>query len=185
MNPVSGCLPRFAQLPIFIALYRMLWSAYELRGAPFIFWIKDLSEPDRLLHVPALANLPWIFAHLQDINLLPILSALAMMASVKLTPMSGPVQNPQQKMMMTIMPVFFSVFCYSLASGLNLYILTSTVLGIAQSYVVRMQEVEKPEKVKPKKKQHFYTAAVEKKKQAARDLKEKKRKEKKKGGEEA
>ncbi len=185
MNPAAGCLPMFAQLPIFISLYRMLWSAYELRGAPFLFWIKDLSEPDRLMHVPALANLPWIFSSLQDINVLPILSALAMMASVKLTPMSGPMQNPQQKMMMTFMPVMFSVFCYSLASGLNLYILTSTVLGIAQSYVIRLQEVDKPEKVKPKKKQHFYTAAIEKKKQAERDLKEKKRKEKKKGGEEA
>ncbi|NUM56935.1 MAG: membrane protein insertase YidC [Candidatus Hydrogenedentes bacterium] len=181
MNPVSGCLPMFAQLPIFIALYRMLWSAYELRGASFFFWIKDLSEPDRLLHIPALANLPWVFYHLQNVNVLPVLSALAMLASVKLTPMSTPM-NPQQKTIMTIMPVFFSVFCYPLASGLNLYILTSTLLGIAQSYVLHFQEVEKPEKVKPKKKQHFYTAAIEKKKQAERELKEKKRKERK-GGE--
>lgn len=181
MNPVAGCLPMFAQLPIFVALYRMLWSAYELRGASFGLWIKDLSEPDRLFHVKAFEDLPWIFSHLQDINVLPVLSALAMLASVKLTPMSTPM-NPQQKMMMTIMPVFFSVFCYPLASGLNLYILTSTVLGIAQSKLMNLQQVDKPEKVKPKKKQHFYTAAIEKKKLAERQLKEKRRKEKK-GGE--
>lgn len=183
MNPAAGCLPMFLQLPVFISLYRMLWSAYELRGAHFALWIKDLSEPDRLMHIPALANLPWIFSHLQDVNVLPLLSALAMLASVKLTPMSGPVQNPQQKMMMTIMPVVFSLFCYPLASGLNLYILTSTVLGIAQSYALRFHNVEPPEKVKPKKKQHFYTAAIEKKKQAEREMKERKRKEKMKGGE--
>ena len=178
MNPAAGCLPMFLQMPIFIALYRMLWSAYELRGAPFAFWIKDLSEPDRLMHVPSLAQLPWIFSHLEYINVLPVLSALAMVASVKFTPMSGPVQNPQQKMMMTIMPVFFSVFCYPMASGLNLYIFTSTVLGIVQSRLLNMQEIDMPEKVKPKKKQHFYTAAVERKKQAERDLREKKRKDK-------
>ncbi|MCC6152490.1 MAG: membrane protein insertase YidC [Candidatus Hydrogenedentes bacterium] len=180
MNPLAGCLPMFLQLPIFIALYRMLWSAYELRGAPFALWIKDLSEPDKLLHIPQLAELPFFFHHLQYINVLPVLSALAMVASVKLTPMSTPITNPQQKMMMTIMPVFFSVFCYPLASGLNLYILTSTLLGIAQSYVLHFQEVEKPQKVQQnaKKKKHFYDAAIERKKQAERDLKEKKRKDK-------
>lgn len=175
LNPVAGCLPMFLQLPIFIALYRMLWSAYELRGAPFFLWIRDLSEPDKLLHIPALAQLPFFLHHLQYINVLPVLSALAMVASVKLTPMSTPVQNPQQKMLMTVMPVVFSVFCYPLASGLNLYILTSTLLGIVQSYVLHFQDVEKPEKVKPKKKQHFYTAAVQKKKQIERERREQKK----------
>ena len=104
-----------------------------------------------------------------------------MVASVKLTPMSTPITNPQQKMMMTIMPVFFSVFCYPLAAGLNLYILTSTVLGIAQSYVLHFQEIEKPEKMQPKKKKkHYYDAAIDRKKQAERDLKDKKRKDREK-----
>ncbi|MDZ4861475.1 MAG: membrane protein insertase YidC [Candidatus Hydrogenedentes bacterium] len=179
MNPVAGCLPMLVQMPIFIALYRMLWSAYELRGAPFTLWITDLSEPDRLLHIPALSQLPWIFHHLEYVNVLPLLSALAMMISVKFTPMSAPMQNQQQKIMMTLMPVVFSVFCYSLASGLNLYILTSTLLGIAQSYVLHFQDVGKPEKKVPKKKQHFYTAAIQKKKQNERDQKERKRKERK------
>ncbi|HRK35474.1 MAG TPA: membrane protein insertase YidC [Candidatus Hydrogenedentes bacterium] len=179
MNPAAGCLPMVLQLPVFIALYRMLWSAYELRGAPFFGWIIDLSEPDRLFHIPALGQLPWIFHHLEYVNVLPLLSALAMVISVKFTPMSTPMQNQQQKILMTVMPVIFCLFCYSLASGLNLYILISTLLGIAQSWVLHFQDVAKPEKVVPKKRQHFYDAAVQKKKQVEREQKERKRKERK------
>jgi YidC/Oxa1 family membrane protein insertase len=175
VNPLGGCLPMLLQFPIFIALYRMLWSAFELKGAPFILikfgdyaWIRDLSEADRLLHMPWMVNVPFVGPYLEYLNILPLLGAAAMVLSTKLTPTSGPVQNPQQKMMMTFMPVFFGVVCYRFASGLNLYILTSTVLGIVQSKLVRPGKVELGEK-KPlhKKKQHFYTAAQARKRRLA------------------
>jgi YidC/Oxa1 family membrane protein insertase len=187
VNPLGGCFPMLLQLPVFIALYRMLWSTYELRGAPFALWITDLSEPDRLFHFPFLADVPFIGQHMQYLNVLPILCAIAMIVSTKLMPMSGPVQNPQQKMMMTIMPVFFSVICYSFASGLNLYILTSTILGIAQNRLIRVSETDVPEKKPVKKKRHWYAAAQAKRRQSAKDMKEAKdngrtRASKKKGG---
>lgn len=178
VNPMGGCLPMLLQMPVWIALYRMLWNAYELRGAPFLWWIQDLSQPDTLLHVPALAQIPLlgIFA---NINVLPVLMGLSMVLSQKMTPMSGPVQNQQQKMMMIFMPIFFSFICYNMASGLNLYILTSTLLGMVQQKLTTVGDVD----LKPKKKrtvfkrQHFYTAAQARKRQAAKEArKEKKRK---------
>ncbi|MCC6486203.1 MAG: membrane protein insertase YidC [Candidatus Hydrogenedentes bacterium] len=173
VNPLGGCFPLLLQMPVFIALYRMLWSTYELRGAPFIWWIKDLSEPDKLLHFPFLAGIPFFGQHIQYLNVLPILCAVAMIVSTKLMPMSGPTQNPQQKAMMTIMPVFFSLICYSFASGLNLYILVSTVLGIAQNRLIRVSATDVPEKKAPKKKRHWYAAAQAKRRQAQKELKKK------------
>ena len=172
VNPLGGCFPMLLQFPVFIALYRMLWSSYELRGAPFVFWMKDLSEPDRLMHFPFLADVPFIGNHVQYLNVLPILCAVAMIVSTKLMPMSGPVQNPQQKMMMTFMPIFFSVICYNFASGLNLYILTSTALGIAQNRLIRVSETDIPEKKTPKKKRHWYAAAQARRRQTMKDMKE-------------
>jgi YidC/Oxa1 family membrane protein insertase len=187
VNPLGGCFPMMLQMPVFIALYRMLWSTYELRGAPFALWIKDLSQPDQLFHFPFLADVPFVGEYIQYLNVLPILCAVAMIVSTKLMPMSGPVQNPQQKAMMTIMPVFFSVICYSFASGLNLYILTSTILGIAQNRLIRVSETDVPEKKPVKKKRHWYAAAQAKRRQSAKDMKEAKdngraRASKKKGG---
>ena len=114
------------------------------------------------------------------VNLLPILMGVAMVVSQKVTPAAGPSTNPQQKLMMTIMPVFFSFICYNMASGLNLYILTSTVLGMVQQKFVRVGEIELKEKKTPaaKKKQHFYTAAMARKRQMEKEAKKSKRKHK-------
>jgi membrane protein insertase Oxa1/YidC/SpoIIIJ len=80
-------------------------------------------------------------------------------------------QNPQQKMIMNIMPVFFSAICYNFASGLNLYILVSTVLGIAQNKLVRVGEVKLPEKKPLQKKKNMYAAAQARKKRVTKELK--------------
>ncbi len=182
VNPVGGCLPMLLQLPIFISLYRMLWKAFELRGAPFTMikfgdyaWIEDLSQPDRLLRladwIPQITTIPYVGTHLEYFNILPILGAVAMVLSTKLMPQTAAAQSSQQKTMMTIMPLFFGVICYSFASGLNLYILTSTVLGILQNKLVRPGEVEMPEKKPIKKKRHFYDAAQDRKRRLAKDSK--------------
>lgn len=172
VNPLGGCFPMLLQMPVFIALYRMLWSAFELRGTSFL-WIHDLSRQDALIKLPW--EVPVIFTTISAVNVLPILMAVAMYVSQKLMPTSGPVQTPQQKMMMNLMPVMFSIFCYNVAAGLNLYILTSTLLGIGQSYLTRMFTVEltpkeltkKPTARKP---QHFYDAAQARKRQMAKEM---------------
>ena len=178
INPLSGCFPLLLQMPVFFALYRMLWNAFELRSAPFL-WIDDLSQTDRLFHISFLKDLPLI-SYFEYFNLLPLLSCLAMVASMKLAPTSGPANNPQQKMMMRIMSIFFAVIMYNIASGLNLYVFTSTVLGMAQQYFVKpaiSKEAEKPKKSiqdkRKKRKQHFYTRAKERQRQLAKEAKKK------------
>ena len=173
VNPIGGCFPILLQMPIFIALYRMLWSAFELRRAPFLLWMTDLAEPDRLWELPYVIPFPFSAAGITHLNLLPILMGAAMVMSQKLTPASGAAQNPQQKMMMTMMPAVFCVICYNMASGLNLYILVSTLLGIAQNYLVHVSDVDVEPK-KPKKAasrpRHFYTAAQARKRQLAKEI---------------
>lgn len=170
VSPLGGCLPLFLQLPVFIALYRMLWSAVELRGAPFIFWMTDMSQPDRLLSLPFSIPIPFTNGGLDSINLLPILMGVLMYVSQKLTPGVSVVQTQQQRIMMTIMPIFFTAICYNMASGLSLYIMVSTLLGIVQNYIVPVKDVDiTPKKVSSSRK-HFYTAAQERKRQWAKEL---------------
>ena len=181
VNPLGGCFPLLLQMPVFIALYRMLWSAFELRRAPFFLWIQDLSEPDAFMPLPFTIPIPFVHGTVETLNLLPILMGLSMVASQKLMPTSGPAQSQQQKIMMTAMPVIFCVICYNMAAGLNLYILTSTLLGIAQNYLVRASDVDvEPKKPKTKKKaatgsRHFYTAAQARKRQLAKETRREKK----------
>jgi YidC/Oxa1 family membrane protein insertase len=179
VNPLGGCLPMLLQMPVFFALYRMLWSAYELRRAPFVGWINDLSEPDKFwIFLDPGIPMPFGMAPLHSLNVLPILMVVAMIASMKIMPTSGPVQNPQQKIIMTIMPVFFGLITYNMAAGLNLYILTSTLLGIGQNYLMHFSNVElEPKKTarRPQKRQHFYNAAQAKKRQLAKETRQDKR----------
>lgn len=181
MNPLGGCLPMALQMPVFIALYRMLWSAYELRGAPFVLirfgdyaWIRDLSEPDRFLQLPFMQQVPVLGPYLEYIHLLPILMAASMLLQQKLMPVSGPGQTEQQKLMGTLMGVFIGVICYKMASGLNLYILTSTLLGIVQQKWMPVGKMAaEPVKKRPaRKRQHFYTAAQARKRRLAKESKE-------------
>ena len=176
VSPLGGCLPMLLQMPVFIALYRMLWSAFELRRAPFIFWIQDLSEADRMLTLPFSIPMPFSSVPLDSLNLLPILMAVSMVISQKMMPMSGPVQNQQQKMMMTFMPVFFGFITYNMASGLNLYIFVSTLLGIAQNYLVRgiKADAEPVKTKKPSRPRHFYDAARLKQREMNKEIRKQK-----------
>lgn len=178
VNPISGCFPILLQMPVFIALYRMLWSAFELRRAEFL-WMADLSEPDRLFNLPMEIHLPISSHPIDAVNLLPFLMGLAMVASTRLMPTSSAMQNPQQKFMMNAMPVIFCVFCYSMPSGLNLYILTSTLLGIVQNYLVHVSDAEMGTK-KPRRKigdgsKHFYDVAQARKREMHKELRREKK----------
>ena len=122
VNPLSGCLPMLLQLPIFWALYQTLNSTYELRKAPFVLWINDLSAPDLLFSVQGF-----------PIRVLPLLMGAAMYFQQKL---SGVSMDQSQKMMLYMMPVIFTVIFWNFASGLVLYWLINSVLTIAGQYIV-------------------------------------------------
>jgi YidC/Oxa1 family membrane protein insertase len=134
VNPVSGCLPMLIQIPIFFGLFTMLRQAVELRNAGFL-WVKDLSQPDTVWHIPGLG---W------PINILPIIMAGTSFWMTHITPKSG--DATQQRVMM-FMPLIFVVFCYNFAAALALYYTTQNLFTILQLYQNRKQPLPKLEKV--------------------------------------
>jgi YidC/Oxa1 family membrane protein insertase len=132
VNPMGGCLPMVVQIPIFIAFYQVLSDAIELKGAPFIGWISDLSEPDRLFSFPF--SIPFIG---DSFHLLPLLMLASMYWQQKLTPQAG--ATPEQTKIMEFMPLIFGFIFYSMPSGLVLYWFVNNVLSIIhQIFVKRM-----------------------------------------------
>lgn len=114
-NPVAGCLPMLIQMPVFFALYRVLYSSFELYQSPFAFWIQDLSKHD-----------PWYVT--------PVILTGVMFLQQKLTPTTA--TDPAQQKMIQWMPVIFGVFMLGLPAGLTLYMLTNAVVSIVQQLVL-------------------------------------------------
>lgn len=130
VNPASGCLPMLIQIPIFFSLYKVLNISIEIRHAPFIGWIKDLSAPDpmtlsQMLHI----YVPGFI----DIGLWPIFMGFTMWMQQKLNP--TPV-NKDQAMMFALMPVFFTFMLGHFASGLVIYWTLSNILSIIQQKAI-------------------------------------------------
>jgi YidC/Oxa1 family membrane protein insertase len=117
VNPLGGCLPIFVQMPFFIALYWVLLSTVEMRNAPWIGWIADLSAKD-----------PYF--------ILPVLMTLTSLLQTWLNPTPP---DPMQAKMMWIMPLMFSVMFFVFPAGLVLYWLTNNILSIAQQYLINKQ----------------------------------------------
>ncbi len=120
VNPLGGCLPMLLQLPVFIGLFYALRSSIDLRQAPFVGWIDDLSSPDVLFDLPGI-GIP--------LRVLPLIMGATMVLQQKITPTQ--VDPAQAKMMMTVMPVMMTVLFYQFPSGLVLYWMVSNVLAIA------------------------------------------------------
>lgn len=133
INPLGGCLPMFIQLPVFLAFYRMLWSAVELRHESFL-WVKDLSMPDTLLTIPGL-NV--------DLNPLPILMGITSFIQIAITPKTG---DKTQQTIFMLMPFMFLFICYNFASALALYWTVSNAFSIFQTWI--MNKLPEPELVK-------------------------------------
>jgi YidC/Oxa1 family membrane protein insertase len=130
VNPLGGCLPMILQIPVFFALYKILLIAIELRGAPFMLWIKDLSAPDTLFgHMPSWLPLIGGFAA----GPLPILMGATMVIQQKMTPTT---MDPAQNKMMMLMPIVFTFMFLNFASGLVLYWLMNNIFSIAQQLYV-------------------------------------------------
>jgi YidC/Oxa1 family membrane protein insertase len=130
INPVGGCLPMILQIPVFFALYRMLDQAIELRHAHFLWWINDLSAPDRLFNFDF--SIPFMEPPF-GIPVLTLVMGATMFWQQKMAPPAG---DPAQAKMMLMMPVVFTFIFINFSAGLVLYWLVNNVLSIAQqSYV--------------------------------------------------
>jgi YidC/Oxa1 family membrane protein insertase len=130
INPLGGCLPIVVQIPVFIALYWVLLASIELRHAPWLGWIQDLSAPD-----------PWY--------ILPVIYAVSMFVQTKLNPQPT---DPVQAKVMLAMPIVFSIFFFFFPSGLVLYWVVQNLLSIAQQWHInRTLEAEAAAKAKGKR----------------------------------
>jgi YidC/Oxa1 family membrane protein insertase len=128
VNPLGGCLPMVVQLPVFFALYRMLYEAIELRHAPFFLWIDDLSAPDRLFRFGF--TVPFMEPPF-GIPVLTIVMGASMLLQQKMSP---PMGDATQAKMMMFMPIIFTVIFINFSSGLVLYWLVNNLLSIGQQY---------------------------------------------------
>ncbi len=132
VNPLGGCLPILIQIPVFIALYWVLLESVELRQAPFILWIQDLSSPD-----------PYF--------ILPAINAIAMVMTQRLSPTPG--MDPMQQKIMKFMPIAFSIMFAFFQAGLVLYWALNSVLSLGQQWVItrRIEAQGNTQPVKTKK----------------------------------
>jgi len=132
VNPVAGmagCMPMLIQMPVFLALYQVLYNMVDLRMAPWILWIDDLSQPDALFTLPF--TVPLIGSYF---NLLPLIMAAATWFQTKLTPQSG--AGGQMAAMTSIMPIMMLFFLYNMPSGLVIYWTINTAVTAYQSWRV-------------------------------------------------
>lgn len=140
INPLAGCLPLLFQLPIFIGMFSVFDMSVELRREPFMLWITDLAQPDRLLgpwkpvHIPLLITTLTI----ESLNLLPLMMMVITFVQFKwMTPTSpDPQMRQQQKIMMFMFPML-GLICYGYASGLSLYFIVNSLLSMAEIKIIK------------------------------------------------
>ncbi len=135
INPLSGCLPMVLQIPVFIALYKGLLVAIELRHAPFMLWINDLSAPEHLWDLS-------VAGYTLPIRLLPLLMGISMFVQQRMTPSAG--MDPAQRKMMLFLPLIFTFMFWGFPTGLTIYWLVNNLLSIGQQLIQNRQaEAEK------------------------------------------
>ncbi len=134
INPAGGCLPALLQSPILFALYKVLYISIDMRHAPFIGWIHDLSMPDSAYILNLFGLIPVDLPSFLAIGIWPILMGLSMYIQQKISPQVG--DQTQAKMMTIVMPIMFMFMFASLPAGLVIYWTWSNILGIAQQYAI-------------------------------------------------
>ena len=135
VNPLGGCLPMIVQIPIFFAFYRMLYQAIELRHAPFLWWIKDLSAPDRLF------SFNFAIPFMEPPYGIPVLTVIMGGTMFLQQKMSPPMGDPAQAKIMLFMPIIFTVIFINFSSGLVLYWLINNILSISQQYYIQKKHI--------------------------------------------
>lgn len=135
VHPMSGCLPIILQVPVFFALYKVLYITIEMRQAPFFGWIKDLSIPDPSNVFTLFGLLNWHPPALLNIGILPLLLGLTMVIQQKLTPTTY--EDKVQATMIKLMPYIFIVLFASFPSGLVIYWICTNIISILQQIIVK------------------------------------------------
>ena len=148
VNPASGCLPIILQIPVFFSLYKVVFVTLELRQAPWIGWIRDLSAPDPSSILNLFGLLPYAppepgsFLAIFSLGLLPILLGISMWLQQKLNPTPT---EPTQAMIMAWMPWVFMFMLGRFASGLVLYWITNNTITFTQQYLIMRSHGHKPD----------------------------------------
>lgn len=131
VNPMSGCMPIIIQIPIFFALYKVLYVGIEMRHAPLFGWVKDMSAPDPSSVFTLFGAVDWSF--MPHVGVWPILMGLSMFAQQKMSPTPP---DKTQAQIFLLMPIIFTFMLSSFAVGLIFYWTVSNVLGIAQQWYI-------------------------------------------------
>jgi len=145
VNPASGCLPIIIQMPVFIALYKVLYVSIEMRHAPFFGWLKDLSVTDPSNIFTAFGLIPWDVPPFLHLGLLPLLYTLTMLIQMKQQPKPA---DPVQARMMTYMPWFLLFVFAKMPAGLVVYWTWSNILSILQQRLITLRHGDKGKAVK-------------------------------------
>jgi len=139
INPVAGCLPIVIQIPVFFALYKVLFVTIEMRHAPFFGWIKDLSAPDPTNIFTLFGLIPWdpmilpVVGHFLHLGIWPMIMGVTMWAQMKLNPAPP---DPTQKMIFDWMPLIFTFMLASFSAGLVIYWAWNNTLSVIQQSII-------------------------------------------------
>ena len=133
INPAAGCLPILIQIPIFFALYKVLFVSIEMRHAPFFGWIKDLSAPDPTSLFNLFGLIPWDPPMFLTIGIWPLLMGLTMYLQQKINP---PPPDPIQAKVFMMLPFIFTFLLATFPSGMVVYWTVNNVLSIGQQYIL-------------------------------------------------
>ena len=131
VNPAAGCLPILVQIPVFFALYKVLFVSIEMRHAPFFGWINDLSAPDPTSIFNLFGLIPWDPPLFLTIGIWPLLMGLSMYLQQKINP---PPPDPIQAKIFMMLPVIFTFLLATFPSGMVIYWTVNNILSIAQQY---------------------------------------------------
>ena len=148
MNPAAGCLPILLQIPIFFSLYKVIFVTIELRHAPWVGWIKDLSAPDPSSLFNLWGVFPWAgpepgsIMALMFIGILPLVLGVSMWLQQKLNPAPT---DPTQAMIFNWMPWVFMFMLGSFASGLVIYWIANNLITFGQQYLIMRSQGMKPD----------------------------------------
>jgi len=137
VSPLSGCLPIVLQIPVFFALYKVLFVTIEMRHAPFYGWIRDLSAPDPTTVFNLFGLIPWTPPHFLMIGVLPLIMGCTMWVQMKLNPTPP---DPVQAQLFNLMPIVFTFILAPFPAGLVLYWAWNNSLSICQQYIIMRRQ---------------------------------------------
>jgi YidC/Oxa1 family membrane protein insertase len=142
INPLAGCLPILVQIPVFFALYKVLFVTIEMRHAPFFGWIQDLSAPDPTTIFNLFGLIPWDPPQMLMLGVWPLIMGVTMFIQMKMNPAPP---DPTQQMIFTWMPVIFTFMLASFPAGLVIYWAWNNTLSVTQQYVIMRRQGAKVE----------------------------------------